>query len=98
MAERTGFTLVLNTGSSSIKSKLYRFGSEELVLGGELDRIGQGEGRFRLSNREGKSLEDSRGNWPDHAAALQALFDRIGHLALNASIQAVGHRVVHGGE
>lgn len=90
--------LVLNSGSSSIKTKLYRLPSEELVLAGELDHIGQGDGRFRLADNQGNLIEDGRGLWADHGAALQALFDRLGKVDLGSPIVAVGHRVVHGGQ
>jgi acetate kinase len=73
--------LVLNSGSSSLKYKLFDGG--EAVFGGVVERIGE------------------PGGVPDHHAALRAAEEalaRSGCLASLASLDAVGHRVVHGGE
>ena len=63
--------LTVNSGSSSIKTALYRFGSgsETLLFAGELEQIGQTEGRFSLRDASQQSVLDQRLALPDHAAA-----------------------------
>ena len=67
--------LVLNSGSSSIKYKLFdiKEGSEKLLDKGIMERIGE--------------------KIPDHREALRIILEKI-----KAKIDAVGHRVVHGGD
>ncbi|HET6533529.1 MAG TPA: acetate kinase [Actinoplanes sp.] len=66
--------LVLNTGSSSVKYRLFD-GSETLAKG-LIERIGE-----------------AGGDTPDHEAALRQIMDTLDVRGLDA----VGHRVVHGG-
>jgi acetate kinase len=68
------FILVLNSGSSSIKYKLFNVSSkgERLLDKGAVERIGQ--------------------KVPSHREALAIILDK-----LRTKIDAVGHRVVHGG-
>ncbi len=83
--------LCVNTGSSSLKLALYRVrpdGSEHRLQAASAVGIGRAQARIELTDhREPCAL-------PDHTAALEALLDA---LAL-PHIDAVGHRVVHGGE
>jgi len=67
--------LVLNSGSSSIKYKLFdiQVGSEKLLDKGLLERIGE--------------------KIPSHKEAIGIILDKVG-----SKIDAVGHRVVHGGD
>jgi acetate kinase len=77
--------LVINSGSSSLKYQLRDVAAGEVLAEGMVDRIGFPE--------EGGELEV-----PDHEAALD-LVDAALHEALaGRRIDAVGHRVVHGGE
>lgn len=91
--------LTINSGSSSVKFSLYRLGSsEDLVLRGELDRIGVEGGLFRARAAAGNHLVDQTLDLPDHAAAFAALFDWFKDHELRRDLAAVGHRLVHGGE
>jgi acetate kinase len=70
--------LALNSGSSSIKYRLFDSQNNFQVLGhGMVERIGQEASPFQ-----------------DHPQAMQALFGE----KLGFAIDAVGHRIVHGGE
>ena len=92
--------LALNSGSSSLKFSLYQFGrSETLRLAGAIQRIGLSGGLFRARDAEGKTLAEQPGDFPDHQAALAALLSWLKSRpeAEEARIEAVGHRVVHGG-
>ncbi len=88
-------TLTINSGSSSLRFALYLVGATEQVEArGYLDRIGAGEGRFRVSDAEGRTISDQPGSWPDHHAAMKTLLDWMSGIG---DLGAVGHRVVHGG-
>jgi acetate kinase len=86
--------LTINSGSSSLKTSLYRMGDrEELVLEGQLEGIGREHGSFKVKNGDGATTVDQKLVIRDHTAALTLLFDAI----KGQSVGAVGHRVVHGG-
>ncbi|MEZ5536331.1 MAG: acetate kinase [Thiolinea sp.] len=76
--------LVLNAGSSSIKYQVFDLPGETVLLKGQVDRIG-----------ETGSMISS------HQDALQAIIRQLrteGILTADGGIDAIGHRVVHGGE
>jgi acetate kinase len=88
--------LAINSGSSSLKVSLYDIDTtEQVLLAAEVRRIGIPGGRIRATDAQGKTLLDQPVNLADHAAALNTtlkwLRDR------NQEINAVGHRIVHGG-
>jgi acetate kinase len=90
--------LTINTGSSSLKVALYEAGREEaLILSGEVERIGVPGGRFRLTDAHGATLIDRGGDLPDHGAALGAALAGLRRFRPELDLDAVGHRVVHGG-
>jgi acetate kinase len=90
--------LTINSGSSSIKVGLYEMSeTEELVLSGSMERIGVRAGMFRISDADGASLVDEHTDLPDHEAALGRLFDWLEEHEPGRQLDAVGHRVVHGG-
>jgi len=101
--------LVLNAGSSTLKFQLVRTdadrmtnGTDERLARGQYERIG-GETVFSVSSATGPSV---RGTAPlrDHRAAIEHLLTWIASDASTvpissiAEIEAVGHRVTHGGE
>lgn len=96
--------LVINSGSSSIKFRLYDMEHELLQVSGALQRIGEADGRavYREYDPNGAVKEQTHnGPFKDHAAGLQQLFaflEGYAPLASMKSLHAVGHRVVHGGE
>lgn len=96
---------VINSGSSSIKYQLISMPEEKVICSGMVDRIGQDESRvdYRAFLNE-QPVELSK-NMPisDHSAGLREvaklLVDReIGVITNPDQVEAVGHRVVHGGE
>lgn len=90
--------LTINSGSSSIKFSLYRIGrSEPIILAGEIEKIGFGNGFFRARDGSGKKLVERRLDIPDHSAALKTLFEWLKRNDYDRELDAVGHRVVHGG-
>ncbi len=90
--------LTINSGSSSIKFSLYVLGaSERLVLAGEVGRIGLGQGFLQAKDHTGKQLIAQEQNLPDHEAAFKTLFAWLQGHAVGKDLDAVGHRLVHGG-
>jgi len=90
--------LTINSGSSSVKVGLYEMGdTEDLVLSGSIERIGLRASVFHIKESGGKSLIDEHCDLPDHNAALKRLFAWLEDHEPGKSLDAVGHRVVHGG-
>jgi len=94
--------LVLNCGSSSIKFELFSM-SEEMVLSkGSVEKVGM-KGSFLTLIKEDGSKVKFTGDVLDHKIGVEYILGVISsekHGAVKSmdEIQAVGHRVVHGGE
>lgn len=94
--------LVLNCGSSSIKYKLYDMTDESVLAQGGVERIGLDEAfiKVTLDNGEKKQI---MADLPTHkegvALVFKVLLDpEIGALKSVDEIEAVGHRIVQGGD
>ncbi len=94
--------LVLNSGSSSLKFLLLEMLEAEpqgepkpgrTLTDGGVKGIG-GTSTLELSTEGGTGLKET-GTVPDHSSAIRWLFE---HLTSLPHVEAVGHRVVHGGE
>jgi acetate kinase len=95
--EPTSCVLALNSGSSSLKFGVYRVGPQaaEALMAGEADFGGAG-GRFQAEDARGVALATGTSPVSDQADALA----RIGRVLEDGdlpALDAVGHRVVHGG-
>ena len=93
--------LVINCGSSSLKYQLINSDSEEVLAKGLCERIGI-DGRL-VYQKEGLDKEITEAPMPTHKEAIQMVLDALvnpktGAVKSLAEIDAVGHRVVHGGE
>ena len=95
--------LVLNSGSSSAKYQVVDTATETPLVVGEVERIGAG-GAILTQTRtsDGRRTRSSR-DILDHRDAVRAILDLIwdpedGALEDPSELEAVGHRVVHGGE
>ena len=92
--------LCLNSGSSSLKFALYRLqgAGEALLAAGAAERIGLAEGLLWVRGGDGgrSLLLERKEDFPDHEAAVDAVFGAAARLRLPEP-GAVGHRVVHGG-
>lgn len=94
--------LTLNAGSSSIKFAVFRHEhrTETLAIG-QIEALG-GASRFRVRDGMGTILVERA--WPagagpaDHGAALALVLDWLAEWHPGLRIEAVGHRVVHGGQ
>jgi acetate kinase len=93
--------LVLNSGGSSAKFKVLDMPGEAVVSSGGVERIGKDDAILKFKRAGGESVQRVL-PVKDHAAAigliLQALTDPgLGGMRDISEIEAVGHRVVHGG-
>lgn len=93
--------LVINCGSSSLKYQLINSESEAVLAKGLCERIGI-DGRLTYQ-KAGCDKEVTDAAMPTHKEAIQMVLDALvndktGAIASLAEVNAVGHRVVHGGE
>ena len=94
--------LVINAGSSSLKYQLLDTGSQNVLAKGLCERIGiDGKFTYKAPGRETVDARDVA--MPTHSEAIQAVLDALvdpanGVVGSMQEIEAVGHRVVHGGE
>lgn len=94
--------LVLNCGSSSVKYKLIDTDGEKVLAEGGVEKINLPDGFLKFKTPDGEKHIVELG-LVDHKGAIQAILDVLtkGDYAVIASfdeIDAVGHRLVHGGE
>jgi acetate kinase len=90
--------LTINSGSSSIKFSLYALGeTEDLILKGELGRIGVKSSFFQIEKGTGKKLSAEEMDLPDHETAFARFLAWMEREKIRKDLQAVGHRLVHGG-
>ena len=93
--------LVLNCGSSSLKYQLINMETEEVLASGKYERIGEEEA-FITHKALGKKVEIQKAAY-DHKEAIEFTLNQFTNPeykvieSLN-EIEAIGHRVVHGGE
>jgi acetate kinase len=90
--------LTINSGSSSIKFSLYEMGqSETLILSGVIERIGQKSTILKIKDAQGQTNLQDNLYLRNHKAAFETLFEWITKNSPVEKIDAVGHRIVHGG-
>ena len=94
--------LVLNCGSSSIKYKLFDMTTKEVMAQGGIEKIGLPGSFLKLTlpNGEKKVLEK---DIPEHTTGIDFILNTLvseeyGAIKSLEEINAVGHRMVHGGE
>jgi acetate kinase len=89
--------LTINGGSSSIKFALYRIGQPlQRGLRGKIDRIGSGGATLTLSEPNEDKKDSREVDAADYKSAAKFLIRWLEEQTDFASVQAVGHRVVHG--
>ena len=94
--------LVLNCGSSSIKYALYNMDDKSVMTSGGAERVGLDNAfvKVKLPNGEKKQIMH---DIPEHTEGVKFIFSlltdpEIGVIKDLSEINAVGHRMVHGGE
>ncbi|MDO5035679.1 MAG: acetate kinase [Porphyromonas sp.] len=94
--------LVLNCGSSSVKYKLFDMEKKEVITSGGVERVGL-EGSFlKFKDRNGNKVTIEQ-PLPTQSEAVKLVMDTLVDPKYNFiksydEINAVGHRIVHGGE
>lgn len=93
--------LVLNCGSSSIKYALYNMDTKSVITSGGIEKIGQPDSfiNIKLNGEKHKVNVEI----PEHTRGVQYIFEQLtcGDYAVLKDVReidAVGHRMVHGGE
>ena len=94
--------LVINCGSSSLKYQLINSDKEEVLAKGLCERIGI-EGSRLVYQPEGGEKEITESEMPTHQQAIQLVLaalmnEKTGVIKSLKEVDAVGHRLVHGGE
>lgn len=92
--------VIINSGSSSIKYQLIKMPANEVICSGMIDRIGLETSNLSYETKENRIDEIMA--IPNHKVGLkkvaQLLLDeKVGVIKSTSEIEAVGHRVVHGG-
>lgn len=96
--------LVLNSGSSSLKYKLFEIEKETVLASGVVERIGSTNGNSVIGHQKmGSDKLNFEEKISNHAEALKFVFnlltdEKTGSIKSLSEIKAVGHRVLHGGE
>ena len=93
--------LVINCGSSSLKYQLINSDTEDVLAKGLCERIGI-DGRL-VYQKVGCDKEITEAAMPTHKEAIQMVLDALvndktGAIKSLSEVNAVGHRIVHGGE
>ena len=94
--------LVLNCGSSSIKYKLFDMTSGNVMAQGGIEKIGLPGSFLKLTDKNGEKVILEK-EIPEHQEGIQFILhvltdEKYGCIKDFKEIDAVGHRVVHGGE
>ena len=93
--------LVVNCGSSSLKYQLVNMDNEEVMAKGLVEKIGLPDSQ--LTHKWNGQKKEIKQSIPDHKVAVKLVLDILtdaecGVIKSMDAIDAVGHRVVHGGE
>ena len=93
--------LVVNCGSSSLKYQLINMDDEEVMAKGLVEKIGLPDSQ--LTHKWNGQKKEIKQSIPDHQVAVKLVLDILtdaecGVIKSMDAIDAVGHRVVHGGE
>lgn len=92
--------IIINSGSSSIKYQLIEMPSKVIICSGMIDRIGLESSNLTFETNSNKIQETLP--IPNHKIGLEKIAsllmdDEVGVIKSTNEINAVGHRVVHGG-
>ena len=88
--------LAVNSGSSSLKFALFDGDGEKARLRGSIGGIGA-QTRIHLKDGDGHDLQTPQAELPDAQSALDWMLDCLEQRGEKATLNAVGHRLVHGG-
>lgn len=89
----------VNAGSSSLKFALFEMDTNTLIASGYFEKVTLPGSFFNIKYNGEKIYEEI--DMPNHTIAVEVMLDRLVKLGIVSSldeIEAVGHRVVHGGD
>jgi len=94
--------LVINAGSSSLKYQLFNMENQDVLAKGRVERIGMDSAILVHEPKDKEEIKEVS-EILEHTTAIRKVLDKLvdkqhGVLASIDEIDAVGHRVVHGGE
>ena len=94
--------LVLNCGSSSIKYKLFDMDNKAVIAQGGVEKIGLKDSFLLVKLPNGEKVQINK-EMPEHTVGIELILntltdEKLGCISSLKEINAVGHRVVHGGE
>ncbi len=95
--------LVLNAGSSSVKFTMYSMSHESVLAKGQVERLGLENPNLIYKRSDGVKDTQERRDIKNIADAIRAICEKlvdkeIGVLNSMKDVEAIGHRVLHGGE
>ena len=98
--------LIINSGSSSIKFQLINMANESVLASGLVERIGEPDSLVKCTLKPktpAQAVIEEGGQVADHQAGMRKVVALLTHaehgvVSSQNDINAVGHRVVHGGE
>lgn len=95
--------LVINSGSSSIKFRIFEAAAFEVIADGVVERIGEERSSLHYRYCDGAAFSEHHDDdidIPDHGSGLREIVRRLSDYtgAAGEKLQGIGHRVVHGGE
>ena len=91
--------MTINSGSSSLKFKLYEMPEEKVLCSGNAERIGLEQGIFTIKWGDQKDVRELP--IPNHSVAAKLVLDALvekGIIKKYEEIEATGHRIVQGGK
>lgn len=97
---KEGKYLVLNAGSSSLKFSLYEMPAKELIIKGNIEKIGEEESIWSLTC-DSKKIANGNLMIKNHVEAVNLMLDQLflNRIIKNVDeIKGIGHRILHGGE
>jgi len=94
--------LVLNCGSSSVKYKLFNMTTKGVLAQGVIEKIGLPDSFLKLTSLDGGKVVLEK-QIPEHTSGIEFILETLvskeyGCIKSLKDINAVGHRLVHGGE
>ena len=94
--------LVLNCGSSSIKYKLFEMETKEVIAQGGIEKLGLKDSFLKFTLPSGEKMVIEK-DIPEHTLGVEFILQTLvnpeyGAIESLNEIDAVGHRMVHGGE
>lgn len=94
--------LVLNCGSSSVKYKLYEMPAKDVLAQGVVEKLGLKDSFLKMTLPNGEKVVLEK-EMPEHTSAVEFILENLTSLQYGCiksfdEINAVGHRLVHGGE